>query len=476
MSRARVVVIGGGIAGLAAAWELTQRLPGERVVVLDAADRPGGKLRLERVAGTLVDVGAESMLARRPEGLALVEEIGAGALLTHPVTTAAGVWSRGSLHPLPKGTLMGIPGDPVSARGLLTDDEVARAADELPWPAGALEADVAVGDYVGARLGRAVVDRLVEPLLGGVYAGHADRLSLQACVPGLFEVARSGGSLTAAARAAAAAGTANTTPVFAGLVGGMGRLPELLCAGLRERGVQIRSGVIARELHARPRGGWAVVTGPRPDPQTLEADAVVLAVPAAPASRLLRAQAPAAAEELAGVEYASMAIVTLAVAKDGLGELPGSGFLVPPVDGRGIKASTFTSAKWEWAASASDEAFFLRASVGRAREEADLQRPDQDLVALAVLEVGEALGRPLTQVVDAHVKRWGGGLPQYAVGHVERIARVQAATQALPGLELAGAAYAGVGIPACIGSGRAAAEAVATHLTAVWRGGGEWGP
>lgn len=476
MSRARVVVIGGGIAGLAAAWELTQRLPGERVVVLDAADRPGGKLRLERVAGTLVDVGAESMLARRPEGLALVEEIGAGALLTHPVTTAAGVWSRGSLHPLPKGTLMGIPGDPVSARGLLTDDEVARAADERPWPAGALEADVAVGDYVGARLGRAVVDRLVEPLLGGVYAGHADRLSLQACVPGLFEVARSGGSLTAAARAAAAAGTADTSPVFAGLVGGMGRLPELLCAGLRERGVQIRSGVIARELHARPRGGWAVVTGPRPDPQTIEADAVVLAVPAAPASRLLRAHAPAAAEELAAVEYASMAIITLAVAKDGLGELPGSGFLVPPVDGRGIKASTFTSAKWEWAASASDEAFFLRASVGRAREEADLQRPDQDLVALAVREVGEALGRPLTQVVDAHVKRWGGGLPQYAVGHVERIARVQAATQALPGLELAGAAYAGVGIPACIGSGRAAAAAVATHLTAVPRAGGEWGP
>ncbi len=234
--------------------------------------------------------------------------------------------------------------------------------------------------------------------------------------------------------------------------------------------------MIARELHARPRGGWAIVTGPRPDPQTLEADAVVLAVPAAPASRLLRAHVPAAAEELAAVEYASMAIITLAVAKEGLGELPGSGFLVPPVDGRGIKASTFTSAKWEWAASASDEAFFLRASVGRAGEEADLQRPDQDLVALAVREVGEALGRPLTHVVDAHVKRWGGGLPQYAVGHVERMARVQVATQALPGLGLAGAAYAGVGIPACIGSGRAAAAAVATHLTAVPRAGGEWGP
>ena len=151
--------------------------------MLDAADRLGGKLRRERVAGTLVDVGAESMLARRPEGLALVG-VGAGALLTHPVTTASGVWSRGALPPLPKGTLMGVPSDPESARGLLTDDEVARAADEQPWPAGGLEADVAVGDYVGARLGTAVVDRLVEPLLGGVYAGHADRLSLQACRAG----------------------------------------------------------------------------------------------------------------------------------------------------------------------------------------------------------------------------------------------------------------------------------------------------
>ncbi len=462
---ASVVVVGGGIAGLAAAWELSHRLPGATIRVVDASDRPGGKLRLETVAGHRIDVGAESVLARRPEAVGLVEEIGAGALLTHPATTSANVWSRGSLHPLPPGTLMGVPGEPEAALGLLTAEEVARAADEQPWPGGVVDDDVAVGDYVGTRLGPAVVDRLVEPLLGGVYAGHARRLSLQACVPSLFEVARSGGSLTAAARAAAAAGAANTSPVFAGVDGGMGRFAEVLVDALRARGVEICSGVIARELHRRPGGGWTVVTGPRPAPEPLEADAVVLAVPAAPASRLLRDHAPVAADELSGIEYASMAIVTLAVAKDGLGDLPGSGFLVPPADGRGIKASTFSSAKWPWVDALSDDTFFLRASVGRAREEADLQRPDDELVSLAVDEVGQALGRPLTRLLGAHVQRWGGGLPQYAVGHVARVARVRAAVTDLAGLEVAGAAYDGVGIPACIASGRAAAAAVATHLT-----------
>lgn len=465
MSSARVIVVGGGISGLAAAWELSQRLPGAHIRVLDASDRPGGKLRLASVAGQRIDVGAESMLARRPEAVGLVEEIGAADLLTHPATTAANVWSRGRLHPLPKGTLMGVPGDAETARGLLTDDEVDRAAHEEPWTGGPLEDDVAVGDYVGARLGSAVVDRLVEPLLGGVYAGHARLLSLQACVPGLFEVARSGGSLTAAARAAAAAGAANPAPVFAGVVGGMGRFAELLVDTLRARGVEVCSGVIARELRRRPDRGWTVVTGPRPAPEPIDADAVLLAVPATPTSRLLGEHAPEAAEELAGIEYASMAIVTLAVAREGLGELPGSGFLVPPVDGRGIKASTFSSAKWPWVDQLSDEAFFLRASVGRAHEEADLQRPDQELVRLAVQEVSEALGRPLPPVLDAQVQRWGGGLPQYAVGHRARVARVRAAVADLPGLEVAGAAYDGVGIPACIASGRTAAEAVATHLT-----------
>ena len=485
MVGSRILIVGGGIAGLASAWELSRALPDATITVLDAADRPGGKLRREPLAGVALDVGAESMLARRPEALALMAELELDDEVVHPATTSASVWSRGDLHALPKGTLMGIPTPASSALGILSADEVARAESETPWGGGDFD-DVSVGDYVAARLGDAVVDRLVEPLLGGVYAGQARSLSLRACLPQVYAAARRGESLTATAAALAAptvgAATATATapssapagqpavaPVFAGLDGGVGRLAEVLTESLRTRGVTIRSGTIVRELHREPDtagGGWSVVVGPRPRPERLVADAVVIAVPAAPASRLLAPHLPDAARELREIEYASMAIITLAVGANGPGtvRLPGSGFLVPSVEGRTIKASTFSSTKWLWTAEAAGDLSFLRASVGRFGETSDLQRPDDELVAIAVAEVSEALGHQLPRIADTHVQRWGGALPQYTVGHVDRVARIRAAAAAAPGLELAGAAYEGVGIPACIASGRRAAQAVVTHL------------
>lgn len=476
MSGSRVVVVGGGIAGLAAAWETARAMPDAVVTVVDAADRPGGKLRREPVAGVAIDVGAESVLARRPEAVTLMDELGLGDEIVHPATTSAAIWSRGELYPMPRGTLMGIPSPPSSALGILSAAEAARAENEQPWAGGEFD-DVSVGDYVAARLGDAVVDRLVEPLLGGVYAGQARSLSLRACLPGVFEAVRRGESLNSAARAVGAVSPAGAdgvrAPVFAGLDGGIGKLPEVLTEQLRLRGVVIRSGTIARELHRLPDhdGRWSVVVGSRAQPERITADAVVLAVPATPAGRLLAPHAPEAARELAGVEYASMAIVTLAVdssARSGSAHPPlsGSGFLVPAVEGRTIKASTFTSTKWGWAASAAQDLSFLRASVGRHGETSDLQRPDAELVALAVAEVSEALGHQLPPVVDTHVQRWGGALPQYTVGHVDRVDRIRSAIQGLEGLALAGAAYEGVGVPACIASGRAAAQAVVTHLRA----------
>ena len=325
-----------------------------------------------------------------------------------------------------------------------------------------------------------MVDRLVEPLLGGVYAGHAGRLSLEACVPGLFEVARSGGSLD---RGRASRGrrprAANTSPVFAGLVGGMGRLPELLaaCPGRPRRRDPLghdRARAAARQrrrLDRRDRPPAAHPSSSRPTPWSWPCRP-------RPPSRLLRDLAPAAAAELAGIDYASMAIVTLAVAREGLGELPGSGFLVPPVDGRGIKASTFSSTKWAWVASASERGV-LPAGVGRPGRRGGRPAAARRATscALAVAEVGEALGRPLTPLLDAHVQRWGGGLPQYAVGH-RRAHRPRAGggRRHLPGLELAGAAYDGVGIPACIGSGRAAAAARRHPPDGRQRGRGRMGP
>jgi oxygen-dependent protoporphyrinogen oxidase len=168
---------------------------------------------------------------------------------------------------------------------------------------------------------------------------------------------------------------------------------------------------------------------------------------------------------LGEVETASTAVVTLAVQRAGLGTLPGSGFLVPPVEGRTIKASTFSGNKWAWTGDLSPDLVHLRASVGRAREEAVLQRADDELVEVSVAEVGEALGRRLPRVVDAHVQRWGGGLPQYAVGHVDAVAAVRSEVARLPGLEVAGAAYDGVGVPAVIASATRAAAATVHHLS-----------
>ena len=325
-----------------------------------------------------------------------------------------------------------------------------------------------MGDYVGARLGTAVVDRLVEPLLGGVYAGHAHRLSLQATMPVLWARATTGESLVGApgARPASAGGRGAEAPrpPFTGLRGGVGRLPGLVADELARRGATLRTGALVRDL-VRTSTGWRLVVGSAAHPEVVDADAVVVCVPAAPASRLLGAHAPVAAAALAGVETASSAVVTLAVERAGLDELPGSGFLVPPVEGRTIKASTFSFRKWGWTGALSDEVVHLRASVGRAREEADLQRDDADLVAVAVAEVGEALGRPLPRVVDAHVQRWGGGLPQYAVGHVDRVASVRADVAHLPGIEVAGAVYDGVGIPAVVASATRAAAATVHHLS-----------
>ncbi|KQU70226.1 protoporphyrinogen oxidase [Phycicoccus sp. Root101] len=467
MVGSHVVVIGGGISGLTAAWQLLDALPGVTVTIVDASDRPGGKLRREPVAGVALDVGAESVLARRPEALTLMSELGLDEHVVHPEATTASIWSRGQLHPMPRGTLMGIPSPAASAAGVLSPEEIARAEAEMPWGGGDFD-DVSVGDYVAARLGDAVVDRLVEPLLAGVYAGQARSLSLRACLPQVHAAVTAGASLTEAAATAAQtsalSSAGSSAPVFAGLDGGVGRLAETLSETLRSRGVTILSSTIARELH-RDGAGWAVVTGSRPNPRRLAADAVVVAVPAAPAARLIAPHSAAAASSLREVEYASMAIVTLAVDSGG-GPLPGSGFLVPAVDGRTIKASTFSSTKWRWTAEAARDLLFLRASVGRWGETSDLQRPDDELVAIAVAEVSEALGHQLPRVVDTHVQRWGGALPQYTVGHVDRVARIRAAAAAVPGLELAGAAYEGVGIPACIASGRAAALAVTTHLRA----------
>ena len=364
------------------------------------------------------------------------------------------------MHPLPRWTVMGVPSDlrTLATSGLLTGRELARVPVDSWLPRTRMADDVSVGRFVTARLGRAVVDRLVEPLLGGVYAGRADELSMEATVPQLAPYARRERSLLAAARASrsAAESAGPDGAVFGAPRGGVGRLPAAVA---RLSGAQIRTGATVREL-ARTPTGWRLVVGPTRSPEEVLADAVVLAVPAAPTARLLRPHAPSAASDLSQLRYASMAVVALVFPVTAFRQVPtGSGFLVPPVDGHAVKAVTFSSTKWGWYADAAPGLVVVRASVGRMGEESVLQRDDADLIDLVLGDLTDALG-VTDPPLDARVTRWGGGLPQYAVGHRSRVARVRAAVAELPGLAVAGAAYDGVGVPACIASGEQAAAEV----------------
>ncbi|MFC8514685.1 protoporphyrinogen oxidase [Streptomyces sp. NPDC057257] len=458
----QVVVIGAGIAGLAAAHRLLAR--GARVTVLEASDRVGGKLLPGEIAGARVDLGAESMLARRPEAVALAREVGLTDRLQPPATATASIWTRGALRPMPKGHVMGVPGTAAALSGVLSDEGLARIERDADLPRTEVGDDVAVGEYVAERLGREVVDRLVEPLLGGVYAGDAYRISMRSAVPQLYQAAKTHDSLTQAVREiqAKAAAAHQTGPVFMGIEGGVGTLPLAVADAVRVAGGEIVTGAPVTELRREAATGWRVVTADR----VLRADAVVLAVPAPVAAALLRAEAPAAATELAGVEYASMALITLAYRRADTALPEGSGFLVPPVDGRTIKASTFASQKWGWIADENPDLLVLRTSVGRYGETEILGREDADLVDVSRHDLREATGLDATPVAT-RVTRWTDGLPQYPVGHHARVARIREHVAKLPGLAVCGAQYDGVGIPACIASAYAAVDQLDGDLRAL---------
>jgi oxygen-dependent protoporphyrinogen oxidase len=259
---------------------------------------------------------------------------------------------------------------------------------------------------------------------------------------------------------------AQPAPVFVTLTSGLGALPERLATA---SGARVRTSAMVREL-SRTASGWRVVIGSAATPECLDADAVILACPATPAARLLSATALNASAALGEIPYASMAIITLAYKAAEFGDTSRSGYLVPAVDGKAVKAATFSTVKWPHLAKAAADAgspvHIVRCSVGRIGEVALLQRDDADLVALAAAELAEATGMRGSPV-DSRVTRWGGGLPQYNVGHLDRVARVRAAIAGQPGLAVAGAAYDGVGIPACIATARLAADHILAHFHAI---------
>jgi oxygen-dependent protoporphyrinogen oxidase len=361
--------------------------------------------------------------------------------------------------------------------GVLSEEGLARARQDLDLPATQRSGDMAVAAYVEARFGRELADRLVDPLLGGVYAGRSEDLSFEATLPPLAAASRSHRSLAeAAASLLPAPAPREQQPVFTTLAGGLGTLPAAVAAA---SGALIRARSTVREL-ARTANGWRLVAGSAAAPEGIHADAVVLAIPARPASRLLAGVAGAPAAALGSIEYASMAIVTLAYPRSAFpaGEGPGaaggsmrSGYLVPAVDGHAVKAVTFSTVKWPHLLDPGEPVDVIRCSIGRIGEEALLQRDDDELAALAAAELAEATGvrgAPL----DARVTRWGGALPQYSVGHLDRVAAIRSGVAAQPGLAICGAAFDGVGIPACVATAHAAAGQVLGHLRARRQRGG----
>jgi oxygen-dependent protoporphyrinogen oxidase len=471
--RPAVAIVGGGIAGLAAAFFLRDR--GLAVTVLEGSPRPGGKLAVSPIAGVAVDEGAEALLARRPEGTDLIGALGLADQLRSPGTTSSRIWTRGGLHPLPRRQFMGVPADldELADSGILSPAGAARARDDLRLPPTPRDGDVAVAAYVGARFGPELVDRLVDPLLGGVYAGRSEELSFEATLGDLARASRRHRSLAEAAASllpapasasAPASGPAPgpARPVFTTLAGGLGTLPAAVAAA---SGATVRTSAMTREL-ARIQAGWRLTIGPTRAPERLDADAVILAVPARPASRLLSGLAGAgpASAALGEFSYASMAIVTLAYPGGAFARPPeGSGYLVPGVDGHAVKAVTFSTVKWPHLRPDGADLVIARCSIGRMGEEALLQRDDRELAGLAAADLAAATG-VRGAPAEARVSRWGGGLPQYTVGHRDRVTRIRAGVATQPGLAVCGAAYDGVGIPACIASARLAADQVVAYL------------
>ncbi|WP_165404036.1 protoporphyrinogen oxidase [Egicoccus halophilus] len=451
--RRRVAIVGGGITGLATAWHLRDDA---EVTVYEAATRPGGEIRTVEFADAPMDVGADAFLARHPEAERLARALGLGDEdLVAPATGQVHVWTRGRLRPLPGGTVFGVPTDlrEVARSGVLSPAALARATLEPLLPRREGPGDRSVADLVARRFGTAVVDALVEPLLGGVYAGRADRLSTEATVPPVWAAATAHRSLTRGLREHRAGTRHDDRPVFLTVRGGMSRLVTRLQDAL---GGRVRLATPVHEVEA-DAAGWRLHTENGP----VAYDEVVLAVPPAVAARLLVGVCDDAARELAGMASASVGVVALAYDRDAAATVPaGSGLLVPRSEGRLIKAATFSSRKWPH--HGERERFLLRASVGRVDDASALELDDDELADRVDAEVRAATGI-LEPAEQWFVQRWPAALPQYDVGHRARVERIRHALAARPGLHLGGTALDGLGIAARARDAERLAAAVRTR-------------
>jgi oxygen-dependent protoporphyrinogen oxidase len=464
----RVVVVGGGISGLSAAWELTggtTHLAGApTVTVLEASPQLGGSLRSEDLGGRTVDLGPDGFLGRRREAVDLCGEVGIADRLVPIAARGASVWARGRLRTLPEGHALGIPTRfwPTARSGIVGvrgDLGLARDAvlprPDVRGPIG----DRAIGPLVARKLGRRVVDMLVDPLIGGIHAGSVDDMSAAATFPPLLAAAQRRGGLMRGLRAEVPPPDPDGPPLFWSLDAGMASLVDALAAGLRTRGADVRLSFPADRLERSSSGGWLVASA---EGSVVEADAVVLAAPAPATAALLRPHDDEVAGLLDAIDYASVVLVTFRVEADDIpSTMHGTGFLVPrrsPHKGRepwAVTACTYLDRKWPHLNR--DGEVLLRASLGRIDDTRPVGWSDDEVAERAWDELGALMG-VRGQYTTARVTRFVDAFPQYRVHHLLRTAGVESALARLGGVVVAGAAYRGVGIPACIASGRSAAR------------------
>ena len=461
-SRRRVGVIGGGIAGLSAA--LTLQEAGCRVTVIEASQRLGGKIRTDHVDGFVIEAGPDSILSYKPAGLSLMKRLG---ILDRVVNTREDgqgtfILHRGKLQPLPEGMTALVPVNirSVAATKLLSPAGKLRLALEYFLPARREKTDESVGSFVRRRLGDDFYRNLAEPLLSGIYAGDADQLSLHATFPRLRQTERQHGGMIRGAlagrrRETPAASNAPTWSTFISLEGGLADIIAGIQTALA--GADIRKGTRAASLHSDGTGYQIELdTG-----EALDVDALVLATPAWATAGFVRAIAPALASELHGIEYVSTATVSLAYNAEDSRDKVGRGFVIPRSERRLLTAVTWSSSKF--ANRAPQQSALVRGYVGRANDQESLNQSDEDLVIAVRQELAELAGID-SEPLFTRVYRWPRALPQYNLGHPERVARIEALTAELQGLALTGAGYRGVGIPDCIDDGIRQANRIIDHL------------
>lgn len=504
MTKPSIAIVGGGIAGLVAAYEIMKNA-GVESILYEASGRVGGKLLTTPFAGRMVDEGADAFITRVPHAVELCEELGLNDELVAPSASGALIWSDDTLKPLPKSQMLGVPLDieELRASGLVSEAGIAAAEEDLNRASLAsqkrLEAGetktglnrtqfaaednqpaVGASDTVGAlvrqRLGDEIAEKLVFPLIGSINAGNCDLLDLQATAPLLAEAAADNPSLIAGLRnlrqqaqskasvskASADAVSKGAASIFLAPKSGMGKIARQLESRLGEQ-ICLLSPVASIEMSAVELPAVELPAIRFSDGRDSENfDAVVLATPSWAATDLLSKSHSDAAALLCDIDYASVVLVTLAFNPGSLldAELSGSGFLVPASEGLTVTACSWSSSKWEHLRS--EESVILRVSLGRHGDDAIASADDEHIVAAVLDDLGQTMGitaRPQ----DVRISRWHRSFPQYAPGHNEKIAQAEARL-APAGIFLAGAGYHGIGVPACITSGRRAAHAALRHL------------